>query len=258
MKQLTDIMSRLRSEGGCPWDREQTLETLKQYLVEECYELIDAIDSGDCERHKDELGDVLLQVLFQSQIRKEEGEFGFDDVAENLAAKLVRRHPHVFGDVEANTPEEVLKRWEAIKAAEKPESSKRSCIGKIPRSLPALLKAQRVQGRVARVGFDWHKAEDVVAKIREETDEVAAELAGGSEERITEEIGDLLFAVVNLSRYKGINSELALEKAVNRFVDRFQQVEARIDRSGRKISECSLSEMEEHWEAAKEQESLLR
>ncbi len=253
MKALTDIMSRLRSAEGCPWDREQSLESLKQHLIEECYELVDAIDSGDVERHKDELGDILLQVLFQSQIRKEEGSFAFDDVAKGLAEKLIRRHPHVFGDAKADTPAEVLQRWEKIKAGERKEKKSFAfgMLDGVPRSLPALMKAQRVQGRAARVGFDWTDVNDVIAKIEEELAEVKEAVAIGNEDEVRGEIGDLLFAVVNLSRFRGMNAEEALEETVVRFGRRFAEMERRIGQSGRALSDCSLSDMEVEWQAAK-------
>ncbi|MEI6971055.1 MAG: nucleoside triphosphate pyrophosphohydrolase [bacterium] len=255
MKQVIDLMSRLRSRGGCPWDREQTLESLQQYLIEECYELIDAVDSGEVERHMDELGDVLLQVVFQAQIRKEQGKFTFDDVVKTLAAKLIRRHPHIFGSEKARTPAQVLKRWEAIKAQEKKDKgeSTRSAVDGVPNRLPALLKAQRVQARASRVGFDWKEVEGVVAKIEEELAEVKQAMSRRSEKELKHEIGDLLFAVVNLSRFKRISAELALESAVNRFVRRFKAVEARVHRKGRRVSECSLEELEKHWQAVKVQ-----
>lgn len=251
MNRLTEIMSRLRGEGGCPWDREQTLESLKQYLVEECYELLDAIDSGDPRKHKDELGDLLLQVLFQSQIRSEQGHFTFDDVADTLAEKLVRRHPHVFGDEHAETSEQVLRRWEEIKAGEKPEHSRRSMLDGIPRHLPALLKAQRVQTRAARVGFDWAEVGGVLDKIREELGEAGAAIRSGDAGRIRDEIGDLLFAAVNLSRFLGVNSEHALETATRRFVERFGRLEERIRKGGRKMTDATPAELDAHWEAVK-------
>lgn len=253
MKQVIDLMSRLRSRGGCPWDREQTLESLQQYLIEECYELIDAVDSGDVARHMDELGDVLLQVVFQAQIRKEQGKFDFGDVVKTLAAKLIRRHPHIFGSEKARTPAQVLKRWEAIKALEKKEKGEvsRSAVDGVPHRLPALLKAQRVQARASRVGFDWKEVSGVVEKIEEELAEVKKALSRGSQKELKHEIGDLLFAVVNLSRFQRISAEVAMESAVNRFIRRFQAVEERVRRGGRKVSDCSLDELEAHWQAVK-------
>ncbi len=254
MKQLTDIMGMLRSDRGCPWDREQTLESLKQYLIEECYELLDAIDSGDCDRHRDELGDVLLQILFQAQIRKEQGCFTFDDVASSLAEKLVRRHPHVFGDGTAHTPQQVLKKWEEIKSREGPSQPNRSAIRDIPRHLPALMKAQRVQERAARVGFDWDNTRDILAKIEEEFDELQRALQEEQIERHREEAGDLLFAVVNFCRFNNINAEQCLDDATTRFVKRFQAVEERVRREGADMADCSALELDAHWEAVKKTE----
>lgn len=253
MKQVIDLMTRLRSRGGCPWDREQTLESLQQYLIEECYELIDAVDSGDVAKHMEELGDVLLQVVFQAQIRKEQGKFGFEDVVKTLAAKLIRRHPHIFGTEKARTPAQVLKRWEAIKLREMAGKgeSRGSAVDGVPHRLPALLKAQRVQARASRVGFDWKKVDGVIEKIEEELAEVRKALASGNERELKHEIGDLLFAVVNLSRFRRISAEVALESAVNRFVNRFRGVEERVRHAGREVSDCSLEELETHWQAVK-------
>ena len=246
--------SRLRGEGGCPWDREQTLNTLKPYLIEESYELIDAVDSGDLDRHREELGDVLLQVLLHSRIREEEGAFTFSDVAETLADKLIRRHPHVFGNVHADTPEAVLKNWEAIKSAETKDDD-RCVIDGIPKHLPALQKAQRVQSRVARVGFDWPDIEGVWAKIEEEIQEAREAIASHDERRIEEELGDLLFSVVNLGRHKGVNAEAALQATAARFMDRFRRMEQRIRRSGGSLETCTPTELDREWEAVKAEDS---
>ncbi len=257
MKKLLDLMAKLRSAKGCPWDREQTVESLQQYIIEECYEVIDAVDSGVASKHMDELGDLLLQVVFQAQIRKEQGLFGFDDVVKNLSAKLVRRHPHVFGSESAHTPAQVLKRWEEIKSVERKgkTNANPSAVDGIPRRLPALLKAQRVQSRVARVGFDWKEVKGVVEKIEEELGEVKQAMASRNEKRIKSEIGDLIFAVVNLSRFQRISAEVALESAVNRFVGRFKALEARVRSEGRKVSDCTIEELEAHWQAVKKSSS---
>ena len=255
MDRLIEIMSRLRSENGCPWDREQTLESLKPFLIEECHEAIDAIDLGDPGRHMDELGDVLLQVLFQAQIRKEQGLFSFRDVERGLEQKLIRRHPHVFGKERASTPREVLKRWEEIKAREKKAAGASvSPVDGVPRSLPALLKAQRVQGRAARVGFDWKRIEDVLLKVEEEIAECREALASGDPDRLACEIGDLLFAVVNFSRFAKADAETALDRAVTRFSDRFRRMEAALRRRGLALADCSPEEMDRAWEAAKRAE----
>jgi len=256
-------MDRLRSKGGCPWDRQQTLDSLKQYLVEECYEVIDAIDSENIARHEEELGDLLLQVVFQSRIRQEQGLFTFDDVVGHICDKLVRRHPHVFGDVRVSGPDEVLKNWDTIKASEKAnrhQDSKpvepRSAVEGIARHLPALYKAHQIQTRAARVGFDWDKVHEVIDKIGEELTEVQKAIASGDSHQVKEEIGDLLFAVVNLSRFQAINAEEALNRSIDKFVCRFRKMEKRVRADGRELSQCTLAEMDMYWNAVKEEEIL--
>ena len=254
---LLAVISRLRGKHGCPWDREQTLTSLKPYLIEESYELIDAIDSGDRERHKEELGDLLLQVVLQAQIRREKGHFTFDDVADRLADKLVRRHPHVFGRVRVSGSGEVLRNWEAIKAAEK-KGVGGSILDGIPRHLPGLQKAQRIQSRASRVGFDWKRVRDVLAKIDEELAETRKALRTGDETSIKGEIGDLLFAVVNLSRFRGISAEEALEGTMAKFIRRFREVERRLREERKNLRDCSLADMDAHWEAIKRGERTRR
>jgi len=254
VSRLLSVVSRLRGEGGCPWDRKQTLESLKPFLIEECYELIDAIDDGRSDQHMDELGDVLLQVALQSEIRSEEGVFCFDDVANHLADKLVRRHPHVFADVKADTPEEVVKNWERIKAKERADEAPRSLVDGIPRHLPALQRAQRIQSRVARVGFDWDDVCDVIGKVEEELSECREALAAEDHEHLKEELGDLLFATVNLSRFQGINAEEALDAGVNKFATRFKAVEQRVLDSGRVVEDCTLEELDAEWDQVKRTE----
>jgi len=250
---LLEIMRILRSDQGCPWDREQTLETLRQNLVEESYEVIDAIEAGDRSTLREELGDLLLQIVFQSQICAEEGAFTFDDVAAAIEEKLIRRHPHVFGDTAVTGTEEVLKNWERIKSEEKGEG-KRSVVEGIPRHLPALHKAQQVQSRVARVGFDWKNAADVAGKLDEELAEVRAAIAHQQPDRIREEIGDLLFTVVNLARFLGHNAEEALNETVTRFMRRFREVEERAHADGRAVTDCSLEELDRYWDGVKKAE----
>lgn len=250
MARVLEVVDRLRGEHGCPWDREQTLESLKPYLVEETYELLDAVDSQQTERHLEELGDVLLQIALHARIRKEEQKFSFADVAEALAEKLVRRHPHVFGDTTVSDSGEVLRNWEAIKSEEK-TGQRRSAIGGIPRHLPALHKAQRVQSRASRVGFDWARPADVVDKVEEELGELKEALATGNDARVRDEIGDLLFAVVNLSRLQKVRAEDALSATTAKFIRRFQEVEHRLQTKGRKLQDCSLEEMDAEWDAVK-------
>ncbi len=255
VQSLLDIMARLRAEGGCPWDREQTLDSLKPYLVEECYEVLDAIDGGDPARHADELGDLLLQVVFQAQIRREQGAFGFGDVVRRICEKLVRRHPHVFADVRVSGSADVLKNWEAIKTRERapdaPAGEPASVVGDLPRHLPALHKAQHLQKRLARVGFDWNRVHEVVAKIDEELAEVKRALAAGDAAQVRDELGDLLFAVVNLARFQGLHAEDVLRRAVDKFARRVRAVEARVRREGRELADCSLEELDTHWNAVK-------
>lgn len=257
IEHLREIVGRLRGEGGCPWDREQTLETLKQYLIEESYEVLDAIDSKNSTRHAEELGDLLLQVLLQAEIRKEEGEFSFDDVVEGLSEKLIRRHPHVFGDVKVGGSKDVLKNWDAIKSKEK-KAERKSALDGIPRHFPALYRAQKIQTRAARVGFDWVELKDVIAKVDEEVDETKQAISKHDAGRIRDEIGDLLFSVVNLSRHQDINAEECAEEcldaATNRFAARFRQVEQRARKEGRQLNDCSLAEMDAHWKAVKNEE----
>ncbi len=254
MDKLLAIMARLRAKDGCPWDAEQTLASLKPFLIEECYEVVDAIDAGDAGHHLEELGDLLLQIVFQAQLRAEEGAFCFQDVVEGISAKLIRRHPHVFGDVQAATTGEVLRNWDAIKAKEKGGEKPRSAVDGVPRSLPALQRAQQIQVRAARVGFDWAATEDVVAKIEEELAEVKAALAAGDEEKVGDEIGDLLFSVVNLSRFRKLHAEQMLERTIQKFISRFQDVEAGALALGKKPSDMSLAELDALWEAAKRRE----
>jgi tetrapyrrole methylase family protein/MazG family protein len=254
MPRLLEIMRILRGPGGCPWDHQQTLQTLKDHLVEESHEVLDAIDSGDRSQLRDELGDLLLQIVFQSQICAEEGAFTFDDVARAIGDKLVRRHPHVFGNTQADSPEQVLRNWEAIKTAEHGDKP-RSMLDGIPRSLPALRRAHLIQKRVARVGFDWDHVDGALAKLEEEVAEVRAAAASGDPAAIREEIGDLLFATVNVSRFLDQNAEEILEQTIRKFARRFEELEARVHASGRKVSDLPLAELDKVWEEVKASES---
>ena len=248
---LLDVVNRLRGEGGCPWDREQTLESLKRYLIEESYEVLDAVDSGDPAKHKEELGDVLLQVALHARIRQEQGAFTFDDVADALADKLIRRHPHVFADVKVEDSGQVLRNWEVIKAGEREQNGGGSALDGVPRHLPALQKAAQVQSRAARAGFDWEHVRDVAAKVDEELAELREAMAHGDAARITEEVGDVLFSVVNLCRFLHVHPEEALEKTTARFAARFREVERSVAEQGRRIKDCSSAELDACWEAAK-------
>jgi tetrapyrrole methylase family protein/MazG family protein len=242
---LVRIMARLRSPTGCPWDREQTHESIRHNLIEECYEAVEALDAKDMQAFRDELGDLLLQVVFHAQMAGERKDFDFDDVARSIADKLVHRHPHVFGKTRARNSAEVLQQWEQIKKA---ENNSHSILNELPRHLPALLKADKVQRKVARVGFDWKKRKDVLAKIEEEL----CELKRARQRRhVEEELGDLLFAVVNLARFEGLQAEDLLNRSVVKFTKRFRQVEHAVHKRGRKLEDCTLAELDEFWNAAK-------
>lgn len=243
-------MRILRSPQGCPWDHKQTLETLKEHLVEESHEVLDAIDSGDRTKLCDELGDLLLQVVFQAQLCAEEKSFTFDDVATAITEKLIRRHPHVFGDTNVSGSDEVLKNWEAIKKTEQ-GSERRSTLAGIPRSLPALHRAHLVQKRAARVGFDWDRVDGAMDKLDEEIAEVREAVAGGKADRVRDELGDLLFAAVNVSRFLGHNPEEVLHGSIAKFSRRFQAVEAEVHRQGRTLSDCTLAELDAIWDRIK-------
>ena len=268
INRLIEIMAKMRAPGGCPWDREQTLDTLKQYLIEECYEVVDAIDSGNIDKHAEELGDLLLQVVFQAQIRAEKKQFTFNDVVKSICEKLIRRHPHVFGGGKAISQKEVLRNWEKIKAQEKKEKkavqksdagpgNPPSVVDGLPRHLPALHKAHQFQQRLARVGFDWTDVHDVMLKVEEELGEVKEALAKGDERQIRAEVGDLLFAVVNLCRFRKMHAEEVLQDAILKFTRRFQAVEKRVHKKGREISQCTPAELDKHWEAVKRLEKNI-
>lgn len=257
IERLLDVMRRLRGPDGCPWDREQTSESLKSDLIEEAYEVIDAIESGDVSELEEELGDLLLQVVFHSQICTEDGHFEFHQVADGISEKLVRRHPHVFGEVEVSGSGEVLQNWDAIKKQEKKEGDKpRSIVAGIPKHLPALQKAHQIQKRAARAGFDWDNIDDVFAKLHEEIDEVKEAIGRSHEEDIRDELGDLLFSVVNVSRYLGHNPEELLNHNIKKFVRRFQHVETRVHDSGKEFKEFSLAQLDVFWDEAKMSENL--
>ncbi|MBW3565795.1 MAG: nucleoside triphosphate pyrophosphohydrolase [Acidobacteria bacterium] len=245
---LVSLMQRLRGPGGCPWDREQTFESLRRFVIEEAYEVVDAIDGGERAELADELGDHLLQVVFLAQLGAEEGTFTIDDAIAAIHDKLVRRHPHVFGDVEAPDADAVLRNWEQMKKDEKKNAGKVFFSG-IPSGLPALMKAQRVGEKASRIGFDWSSSEGVVGKIREELSEMEAAMAGDGDPR--HELGDLLFAVVNLARRLGFDAENALQDATGRFMRRFEHIERSADASARALESYSLDELEALWTEAK-------
>ena len=250
-------MVRLRDpETGCPWDRVQTLSSLKPCVLEETYELLAAMDRPeDRANYVEELGDVLLQVMFQCVMAEQAGTFSFDDVANAISDKLVRRHPHVFGDVDASSPEAVLRNWERIKQQEHRKESRHSALDGVPAALPALLKAQRTQEKAARVGFDWKDASGPLEKIREELAELEAAVAKSSDTSsdaaVKDELGDLLFSVANLARHLKSDSESALENATAKFSRRFRAVEAAAKAQGRDMKDMTLAEMDALWDAVK-------
>jgi tetrapyrrole methylase family protein/MazG family protein len=246
--ELVEVMRRLRGKNGCPWDHEQSHESLKPYLVEETYEVLEAIDSNDNEELREELGDLLLQIVFHAQIASEEGRFTIDDVARGIVGKLKRRHPHVFGNTEVSGPDEVLRNWERIKKDE----GKHSVLDGVPAVLPALLKARRVQEKVGRVGFDWDEQNGAIEKIHEEIDELKGAVEEGKNERIEEEFGDILFSLVNLSRFLKIDAEESLRKTIGKFSKRFRYIEEQVKKRGdRPIEDYTLDELDSLWEEAK-------
>ncbi len=250
---LVNIMSTLRGEKGCPWDKEQTRASLKPFLVEETYEVLEAIDEGDPEKIKEELGDLLFQIIFHCQIAKEQNEFDMNGVIEKITEKMTGRHPHVFGDANYETSEEVLKQWEERKKEE--GKNRESILEGIPKEMPSLLRAHRIQARAARVGFDWEKVKDVLKKLDEEVDEFKAALNRKDQYEIEDELGDIFFVLVNISRFVGVNPEDALRKTISKFISRFRYIEMRTAESGRRLSEMTLQEMDELWDEAKERKA---
>ena len=247
MARLLQIMARLRRPGdGCPWDLEQTLDTIKSHLIEEAYEALDAMESGNREHLAEELGDLLLQIAFQSQIASEEGSFRFADVAQGICDKLIRRHPHIFGDVKVADSKEVLRNWDAIKKTEK--KARESVLDGVPKHVPPLHRAYQLQKRAARVGFDWSDIKDVYAKLDEEAVELKEAVESGDRKHVIEEIGDLLFTVVNVARFMKVDPAYALECTNAKFSRRFRVVENEIVGSGRRMKDCSLAEMDAIWD----------
>ncbi len=258
---LVELMQRLLAPDGCPWDREQTLLSLRRYTLEEACEVIDAIDGGDRGELCGELGDLLLQVVFQAELARAEGAFGPDDVVAAICEKLVRRHPHVFGDAEVTGSDHVLRNWERIKVAERAEKpEKKGVLSGVARSLPALTRAQRIGEKVARVGFDWPDARGSREKVTEELAELDEAIASGDADRAEAELGDVLFALVNLSRHAGVDAEGALRRTIDKFTRRFDHVEARVaERHGgwptsADQDHLTLEELDVYWDEAKREE----
>ena len=244
---LIEVMDRLRVE--CPWDREQTIQSLRNNTIEETFELVDAITADDMEGIKEELGDLFLHIVFYSKIGEEQGAFDLADVANGVCDKLIYRHPHVYGDVLAESPEEVKQNWEALKLRKKARKS--GVLGGVPRSLPAMVKAFRISEKAAAVGFDWESAEDVWDKVNEEIREIEHEIKVENKDNLEAEFGDLFFALINACRKYGIDPENALERTNKKFIQRFNHVEKCIAEKGKMMSEASLEEMEAHWQEAK-------
>jgi MazG family protein len=248
--ELLTIMARLRGDDGCPWDREQTRESLRPFLVEETYEVLDALESGESARIREELGDLLFQVVFHAEIARERGEFSMADVLETVVAKMTRRHPHVFGDRRVGSAAEALAQWEAAKSREH-GAGPRSVLSGVPRALPALHRAQRTQHKAARVGFDWPDPGGALAKVREELEEVAGALQRGDPGALRAELGDLLFSVVNVARLASVDPEGALQAAVDRFGRRFASMEESARDEGRRLGDLSPDDLERPWTRAK-------
>jgi MazG family protein len=263
-EKLVEIMTTLRGPDGCPWDKQQDFNSLKPMLVEEVYEVLEAVENNDFDGLSEELGDILLHVVFHAQLGKETGQFDIDTVIGKISDKLVRRHPHVFGGESASTPEEVIKNWEAIKAQEKAEklksrtSEQRSLLEGIPSKLPAFHEAHQIASRAARVGFDWPDIEGIFDKLQEEVRELKEVIATGRDQdkrdRLEDEIGDMLFVIVNIARYLKIDSESALKRANRKFKTRFQYMERQLAEQGKSLEETSLDEMEALWQKAKSAE----
>jgi tetrapyrrole methylase family protein / MazG family protein len=254
---LISLVEKLRGENGCPWDKEQTRETLKPMLIEEAYEVLDALDTENPAELKDELGDLLFQIVFHSQIASEKGEFDMADVIDRSHEKMVRRHPHIFGGAELKTSGDVLKNWEDIKAAEKgvqsasaPESD-RSLLDGMPSKLPALHRAYQMTAKASRIGFDWNGLEDILLKLQEEAEELQEAISKQDSGKIAEEMGDMLFVAVNVARFLGVDPETALRHSNEKFDRRFRYVESSIKRQGRELRNSTLDEMDALWDEAK-------
>lgn len=249
---LLDIIEILRSENGCPWDKKQTHQSIRRNFIEETYEAIEAIDNDDRDLLLEELGDVLLQIVFHCQMEKEKDSFNFDDVCNGICHKLIIRHPHVFSDVKADTSEEVLKNWDAIKMKTKKQSSQTDVMQSVARSLPALIRAEKVQKKAADVGFDWNDASLALKKVYEESSELEEAISVNDKDNIPEELGDLIFSVVNVSRLLKIDPEECLNKATDKFIDRFNKVETFAESNNIDIKKESLDNLNNMWDNAKE------
>lgn len=250
-KRLVELMATLRNPGGCPWDRKQTTDSLKPFLIEECYEVVDALDEGRPDKVKEELGDLLFQIIFHARIAEEQGKFTIGDVIRTNIEKMTRRHPHVFGQEKLSTDKEVLANWEEIKKKEKGYEERKSILEGVPRSMPSLIRAHRLQERAARVGFDWSKIDEALPKLDEEIAEFKASLKSNNAEKIEEELGDIFFMLVNLSRFLDVDPEEALRKTISKFIRRFRFIEESAADAGKSLNDMSLDEMERLWQEAK-------
>lgn len=249
---LVELVARLRGPDGCPWDRKQTHESLKPFLVEECYEVLDALEGGSSDRLKEELGDLLFQIVLHARLAEEDGRFSMKEVLSFNVEKMTRRHPHVFGDKKLKTDKDVLANWEEIKKSEIGNSERKSILDGVPRDLPALLRAHRLQERAARVGFDWSHINDVLPKLDEELEEFRESISKGDTKSTEEELGDLFFVLVNISRFLGVNPEDALRKTIGKFIRRFRYIEEVAASSGRSLNNMTMEEMDRLWEEAKQ------
>jgi tetrapyrrole methylase family protein/MazG family protein len=250
-QKLLNIMATLLGPEGCPWDREQTHRSLKPFLIEEAYEVNQTIDNADFQALKEELGDLLLQIVFHAELAKQANQFTMSDVLESICNKMINRHPHVFGSHKWKTPAEVLKNWEHLKTQEKPESADSSILAGIPIQLPALIRAHRIQDRAARVGFDWKHTHDVIRKVEEEFAELKASYESEDPNKIQDEFGDLLFALVNLSRFLSVHPEEALQKTISKFIRRFKYIEQKSREQNKHLKDMTLEEMDVLWEESK-------
>lgn len=250
-KDFTDIIKILRSENGCPWDREQTHESLKQCMIEECYEVVDAINNEDMPNLREELGDVLLQVVMHAVIAEETNKFTIDDVIQDISEKMIRRHPHVFGAKQARTTEDVLQTWEQVKQEEKQEYTGADALNRIPRALPANIRAQKVQKKAAKFGMEFENYEQVLDKVYEELKELEEARKLGNNTQIEEEFGDLIFSIINLSRFLHINAENSLTNATDKFINRFVGVEDLVNKQGKHLNTLSPEQLDALWREIK-------
>jgi len=250
-EKLVSIVDALMGDNGCPWDKAQTRESLKPYLVEETYEVLEALDRNDPEEIKDELGDLLYQILFHAKMSSLAGEFGIADVIRGISEKMVRRHPHIFDRGKLHTPEQVVTQWEEIKKQEKSGSARKSVLDGVPNHLPSLMRAQKLQKKAAKHGFDWDRIEDVLKKLDEEVEEFKSAVRAADQQELQNEIGDILFVLVNVARFKKIDAEEGLRATNRKFIRRFRHIERQAEKSGRALKEISLKELEDYWQEAK-------